>query len=279
MSHRELQACLSRLYVDDAFLRLYEVQPETIFNQYTLTQEERDTISAIEYQSLRIFASSLRGKKKNYIQKAYPALFAVDDRVITNYYCRFYDLRRIAPNDDSLDLILRFGTFMEESLLEHPDVPSYTSDLARYERLKIWAIRNPDGKAPDSWNSDQAEGDQEEAAKEPFTLETVPWIPDDIRVGEFNHDIISIYKNIRRGEEVENPDPKPCSLVFKRPRGDQDKKIFKISSDTHRLLEFCDHRGTIGDIVEHYNRKVGDDLSEPILGAFEHLRKLGVVEG
>ena len=277
MSHRELQACLARLYVDDAFLRLYEVQPETIFSQYTLTQEERDTISAIEYQSLRIFASSLRGKKKNYMLKAYPALFAVNDRVITNFYCRFYDLRRIAPNDDSLDLVLRFGVFMEESLLGHEDLPSYTSDLARYERLKIWAIRNPDGQSPETRSGPVDEIGKEERA--PFTLETVPWIPDDIRVGEFNNEIISIYKNLRRGEEVENPDPTPCSLVFKRPRGGQEKKIFKISSDTHRLLEFCDHRGTIGEIVEHYSRKTGDDLSEPILGAFAHLRKLGVVEG
>lgn len=279
MSHRELQACLSRLYVDDAFLRLYEVQPETIFSQYTLTQEERDTISAIDYQSLRIFASSLRGKKKSYIQKAYPALFAVDDRVITQYYCRFYDLRRIAPNDDSLDLILRFGTFMEESLFEHPEVPSFTSDLARYERLKIWAIRSPDGQAPDSWNRTKKHEPEAAAEKQPFTLDTVPWIPDDIRVGEFEHDIISIYKNIRRGEDVENPGPKACSLVFKRPRGEQDKKIFNISPDTHRLLELCDHRGSIGEIVEHYHRKIGDDLSESILEAFEHLRKLGVVEG
>lgn len=75
MSVAEMQAYLARLYTSDPFRKLFELDPEATWSDYTLADEEINALKQIDKKMLNMFASTLKGKRKKKVLAAYPLLF------------------------------------------------------------------------------------------------------------------------------------------------------------------------------------------------------------
>lgn len=272
MSIPEMQACLAQLYVDDAFLRLFEVSGDTALGQYRLTEEERIAIKAIDRVRLRLFADSLRMKRKKRFEIAFPMLFTINSAALNRYYDRYYNLRRIGPDDIQFDLTMGFGKFLEEVLAGDEELPCYASDLARYERLYYAARFDP------------------QASTQPTDLvEPGDLFPDDLlagrpilrrgtQAGEFGYDVRALQEALERGDRPEIAAPGEIHLAFVPGHGPGNAKIFRLTPATHRLISLCDGRRTVSEIVDRLERLMGESgLKESIVAATRRLVNLGIV--
>jgi hypothetical protein len=135
MSTAEMQACLTRLYVDQTFRRLLAVDEEHALDSYALTAAERSSLLAMDRQMLELFASMVRAKRRGRMATAFPRLFQRGGSALERYFDRFHQLFIARPNEplnqDSLDFI----GFVHECFLGDDSEPHWVSDLALYERL------------------------------------------------------------------------------------------------------------------------------------------------
>src|SRR5690606_10020144 len=92
LSIAEMQACLAQLYVDDAFRKLYYINPDSTLKGYELTEDEANAIKNIEKKWLDAFAESLKNKRKRRFESAYPLTFALETEHMDRYFNRFYQL-------------------------------------------------------------------------------------------------------------------------------------------------------------------------------------------
>ena len=262
MSTREMQACLARLYVDESFLRLFELEPDAVLQRYRLTDEERESIQKIDKELLRIFSSSLKAKRMKSFQRAFPALFKLHESVIPGNYHRFYELFRIAPEDESTELGVRFGRFMEESLIDHPKLPAYASDLAKYERIRLW-VRN--AGPTDPLNNGHAPAEPPKAS-----LDSRPAVRSSAQMATFNFKIADIYAQVRRDEPPEDVEPCTTTYLF-RGSAQGGFKSFEINDDTRRLVQLCNGQQDVSEIVKEFQGNAEGDFTDAIVGMLNKL--------
>ncbi len=273
MSVKELQSFMARLYVDDSFLRLFEIDAGLVLDKYLLTDEERTAIEKLDRGEVRFFATSLKAKRKKLFKRNYASLFAVDPKTIHEYYLRFYDLNRIAPEDDQAQLYQRFGRFMEDSLHEHPHLPAYTSDLAKYSRLNLWAKAGANHPRPA-----HDAGNLSGLSSPVLARDSRPRLSAVVYIGIFDCRIHDIERLIRLGEIPKEVEAQPCYLVFRRADTERKMKVFEITEDTRRLVDACDGWLTADQIINSYNGRTDEDLSGSILETLKRLVALEVIE-
>lgn len=274
MSIPEMQACLARLYVDDAFLRLFEVSGDSALSQYRLTEAERSAISGIDRVQLRLFADSLKAKRKPRFEIPFSMLFKINKAALSRHYDRFYNLRRIGPHDIQFDLTMEFGKFLEEALAADEDLPCYAGDLAKYERLYHSARFNPRAAGP---LADVVDGDG--APAEALLGEMYPVLRPGVEVGEFEYDIRGVQEAMERGEIPDRTDRGKFHVAFVPSVPPRRAKVFRLTPATHQLLSLCDGRSPLSEIVDELQGTLGEsDLRESIIGAIRRLLNLGVVE-
>src|SRR5258708_12207498 len=135
MSIAEMQACLARLYIDDSFRNLFYIDTAAAVQEYLLTEAESAAISKINRRMLDFFAESLKRKRKEKLQRAYPALFALERAEIDRYYRRYYQLYTANPHQNNLQDVSYFGIFMEETLARAEALPPSTTHSSKYQPL------------------------------------------------------------------------------------------------------------------------------------------------
>ena len=276
MSVSEMQSCLGRLYIDRAFLRLFELNATEALGEYELTGDEREVILDVDRKSLDDFSRSLRAKKKKNIEAFFPALFSIGDRVTDHHYARFYSLHTFSPEDSNRDTNLRFGHFIVESLVNDTELPSWSSDLARFELYRYWARSLPQAF------SELEERRAAEVVNEPITTATRPRIREDVKIGDFQFDVFSIAEKLLTDREslADDTSSKPCVFVFKSKGQGQTPRVFKVSKDTSTLLDLCSGVTTVESICGYFAGPNGSNdasLQKSILGALEKLRGMDVL--
>lgn len=276
MSVSEMQACLGRLYVDRAFLKVFELDSAQALVEYELTGEEKTAILDVDRESLEDFSLSLRAKKKKNIAVFYPALFSLGDRVTTLHYARFYALRTFSPEDTNRDTNLQFGHFMVEALVNDTELPSWSSDLARFELNRYWARTLPQAFF------EVEERRAAEAADQPLLPTSTPRVREDVRLGDFQFDVFSIAETVLTDRDTleEDSRPTPCTFVFKSKGQGETPRVFKVSKDSATLIDLCDGVSTVESICRTFSGRHGAEdasLQEMILGALKKLRKMDVL--
>lgn len=269
MSTAELQACLARLYVDEPFLRLFELGDESVFEKYTLTPEERSVLADLDKESVKLFAKSLKGKRRKMFVGAYPGLFAMAPEAVRRYYERFYDIFPMTPDTTNFEAGQAFGKFMEQTCATDATLPSYARDLVKYERLRFWTRSREVTRAP-----------AEAPARFPEVgLDSRPWVPDHVEVHSFAFDPREVRAKVLEEEDPEIAGLEPVTLVFRRgSTAGRESKVFSISPDMLDLVELCNGRRPVSEMVERYEKRFGERLESPILSAVNKLMDLGVLE-
>lgn len=273
MSISEMQACLARLYIDDAFRTLFYTEPEYTLRDYLLTASETTALRSIDRKMLDFFAGSLKNKRKDRLERAYPLLFRVAPAIVDRLYRRYYDLHPAGSHWPAYQDILDFGLFMEESLSGAGDAPPYARDVVRYERLSYLTNFGPAGM-----NGFLAPVD----ASAPVQMDDRPMQSKGLRVESFSYDIPSL-EQMLAGVPANGNEPAidacDCYLVFRPAAGDDKSKVLRVNSATKELLNLCDGRRTVTQIISEMESRFGATcLRESLMAAINRLLSAGAIE-
>jgi len=194
-----MQAALSRLYVDGAFLDVFCMDSHQALRHYFLTEKEAKALAQIDHEAIRKFAQSLRVKTWKRFEYAYRLLYSVNRPRIFKYYLRFYEIRKMRPNESFYGATVELGEFLEDSILGDAELPSYVCDLARYERLFYLARYQPrPASIPEVSAIANPERDKPEIA-EALSPESFPVLRDGVEVALFDWDMSAIEKALDEG--------------------------------------------------------------------------------
>jgi hypothetical protein len=266
MSTGEMQACLARLYVDEPFRRLLYLDPQAALVSYRLTPKEDAAIRDIDRDSLDRFAASLIAKRRKPVERAYPLLFRIDGKEIRRYYARFYQLYAAKPYQAGHQEIINFGTFVEESAANAEHLPAYASDLARYERL-YYSTRV-------ATLSDADPPGQSQAEPQPVVqMNARPSLSPHVTIAIFAHDVGAIEEALQNGEApAEIHAGSHCCIIFRPGNSDSSVQMLRINAPTKIILDCCDGRRTLAQIVTDTEVALGAcDLCNRIIESIHRL--------
>lgn len=270
MSVAEMQACLARLYTDDAYRRLFMIDPDGVLDDYRLSDDERAAVRKVDPAQLDFFAASLKSKRRKVVAFAYPSLLKLDGAAIERYYERYYQLYRRHPSTTMLEDTVHFGEFMEETLRSDPTLPAFAADLARYERLYAVTRSSPAVDGPGAAGVG--------TAVRPST-EDCPALSASVRLETFGHDVTAIDDALRQGLEPGSDEPGHYHVIFQRRPIGEEPKAFRISAGTKEVLDRCDGIRSLGEIAAALEAEFEQQpLTEHVLAIAGQLLGLGVLE-
>ena len=273
MSVAEMQAYLARLYTSDPFRKLFELDPDATLADYTLDDGEINALKQIDKKMLNMFAHGLKAKRKRKALGAYPLLTKLAGVDIDKYYSRYYNLYPAKPHDAPLVQIKTFGEFMEKSLATDENVPPYSSDLVRYERLYAMTAYSPTPQ--DSFALINQTSDQQ---SRPIGPESVLRVRENVHASTFRFNIVKIAVEIQQEQEVTHLQEGTYCFIFQQRAKSVVPHIFAISPATRDLLSLCDGSRKVAEIVHEMEKRMGrEQLGEQISQMFRHLLEIQVI--
>jgi hypothetical protein len=263
MSNGEMQACLARLYVDEPFRRLLDAEPEAVLGGYFLTADEREAILGIHRDRLRDFARSLITKRRKLVERVYPLLFKLNGPVMARCYARFYHLYPAKPGQVYSQDVLDFGMFMEETLPNIDEVPAYSSDVAKYERLCFAALRA---------------GPVAEAGPAALPgMDARLRLHSHVGVAEFAYDVTEL-EDALAGVPPPVLEPSACCILFHRGGSDGGLRMQRINPPTKVIVDLCDGSRTTDQLIAETEARLGvGGLAPGIVQAIDRLLTAGVL--
>jgi hypothetical protein len=260
----EVQSFLARLYVDESFRRLFDLEPAPLLEQYRLTGTERDELLGLDRQAVDRFARGLRRKRMGRLMRAFSLLSGHLDRALVRHYAdRFYDLHPDDATQSPREQICRLGRFLEESLADDPDAPPYAADLAAYERHLFSAAFRPPPTGPAPQAGPSIGPGERLGPREGVAWESFRW------------DVARIAAALKRGEAPDPGEPGGYPLLF-RPRP---PRVLRATPDTLLLVELSDGGRLAGDIAAGYCLRVGEEgLEQEVFEALSDLCRQEVLE-
>jgi hypothetical protein len=223
-----VQACLARLCTDSAFLRVFRLDPDGALDDYFLTDEERHAMSEIDVAGLANFARSVRAKRLQVLEAAYPALFALEHQALRVYCDRYLDLYPRRPYETWGADIVAFGGFMAETLSDGGQLPPYAAELVRFVRA-VQQLRF----------GEPADDGPAERASRPVGLDDRPVRCDGVAVERFTFNVSEI-DDALRNEREPTPRRRPEYVVYARRPSSVAPRVMRVSESTAELIELCD---------------------------------------
>lgn len=258
-----MQACLARLYVDGSFRRLFELDPGTTISGYILTADEQNALKGIDMRMLQFFAVSLINKRKEYIVSAYPLLYRLKPTLVDHYFERYSQICISNPYQANSESTIQFGRFFEESTASADDVPTYISEIAKYERV-VYSMKI--GFATP------------EVHTEPtplLTPEDRPILRPGVCIEVFSCDVNALADEIERGTSPKELVPRVGEfrlLVIPPDRMGAGGRVMRINDATNVLLDLCDGARNLTQITAQIERVFNlTKLDEQIRESVEHL--------
>jgi hypothetical protein len=268
VSVTEMQAYLARLYVDRAFRRLFEVDPESALLGYKLTSDERRAVENIDMEKLSFFAASLVNKRKERIQRAYPLLYRLNADSVDHYFQRYSEVSVADPHQASRDDVISFGYFFEDSTKYADSVPGYASDLAKFERL-TYSTTVPSA-ADEIANSATLRQSPAAAEDRPVRRATV-------YIETFMFDFIALAEEIENdvGPGAVSPQAGECRLLVIPAEDLTAGRVMRVNDATDLLFNLCDGKRTLRQIVAEIERRLDtQQLEKPVRESVERLVSL-----
>jgi hypothetical protein len=267
LSASELQACLARLYTNSAFRRLFRDDPDAALVGYFLNPAERDAVTGIDSAMLEWFASSLKVKRRERLQRSFTALFAMGSPALDAYYDRYHEIYPLRPGETGGDDAAQFAEFIEETIADGEHLPPYARDLVRFERT-LEEVRQSVRAAPPV--------PADRPAAEDFPQR--PRVRAGVQVARFDWNVTDIDDALREGREPEERKEDEI-IVYALREGDREPKVMRVSEPTAVVIDLCDGGRSVADVVaavEEYFDQRG--LRVGVEDAIRHLADSGILE-
>lgn len=269
MSITEMQACLARLYTNEASRKLFYHDQDTILDGYVLTDDERLAIKALDRKMLNFFASSLKMKRRKKIERPYEVLFKLDPKMVNRCYQRYYELYPARPNTHLQEEILQFGQFMEETLAGIDTLPPYIKDLVRYERM----IASMDFSQKIEPNN----GGSEKERKEIFSDDWLS-LQEGIKIEIFAYNVSAIHEALWHNKKPQGVTRGEYYILFLW-HSPVRATFFGINYNTKVFLDLCAGNTTLLDVVDKLQTQFGDDsLADSITALAHRMLELGIIK-
>jgi hypothetical protein len=272
MSATELQSCLAHLYTSAAARRLLRVAPDEVLDGYFLSAAERDAIMTIDSNTLDYFASSLKTKRRDRLERAYPALFTIVQPVLETYYDRYHELYPLRPEGTNNSDTIQFGIFMEETLTGDEELPDYVANLVRFERTLL--------QLRQSLRADHGASQADEPG-DSRGFDGWPRRCRGVTVARFDCNVSEIDEALRDGREPDVRDESEF-IVYALRDGERDPRILRVSEATALVVDLCDGEHSISDIVaaveQHYEQSgLGGGIAD-VIGQLSDAKILDVAD-
>lgn len=230
-----------------------------MLGQYRLTDTETAAIEAIDREMMEFFASTLARKRRDALERAYPALFKIDRELVHFYYDRYYRLFTASPYQTSVEDAAQFGRFMEESLAYADGAPPWAPELVRYECLCYTAQFRSPRRATHST---------------PVKENCTPILAEEVEIASFRYDIPSIEDALLAGADAQGVDATDEHCIAFTPG----PKLLRLNVPSRVLLEMADGRRTITAIIQAaQSRFCATDLGDTVLATFARYQDIGIV--
>jgi len=261
----ELQAMTARLFVDRAFREWFKHAPRDAAHGYLLSAEEMDMVSAVDDERLAVYADSLRQRRREAIEAAFPLSRMVAGDDFGRYADRYCDLK---PGLPERERVLGFGDYLRECLQAENRLPQFARDLATYERHLVdlrglTRARFPTdaGVSPGAVVSCGAgtgadgslsrvadhDGDLGESRSGPSSR---PRLAAWARAAVFDYDIPSIVADLERTGVPPAPSPVPTGIVMRRAGERTTPEIFRIEVRVAAVLRQCTGESSVAALAE-----------------------------
>lgn len=271
MSMAEMQSCLSRLYTDSSFRKLFYLEPDETIEDYELTGQEIQAIKSLDKQFLTRFANSLVAKRQKRFEFAYPMTFKLDYERIKRYFKRYYDLHPAKPYEPIDTQINDFGIFLEQTLASDESLPNYASNVVKYERLYYNAKFVPQ-------LNETFENINMLRKSTNSTYPVNPKLSPGVIGITFEFPIISIIGKLQENIVPSNIEIKQSNLVFQQVESSLNPKVFEINDPTKQLIDLCNGILSVDDIVDELKRKIDQpNLKEAILPILQKLTTMNII--
>ncbi|WP_201375439.1 PqqD family peptide modification chaperone [Ktedonobacter robiniae] len=275
MSIAEMQSYLAQLYTDDSLRRLFSLDPDVSFEGYLLSEEEKQSLRAIDRKLLEYFATSLKMKQLERLRSIYPATFTLPQSLLERLFDRFYHHFPVHSHDETLMRIDQFGVFFEQSLAIDELAPCYASDIVRYERLRYYYTYQP--TLEDAFSAINA----------PLTVEGPPFKRDASLVllpgvyrETFSYPVVDLVAPLVQQQPLDDHlmQPGHYHLVFQRERHSLTMNVFTLNEETALLLDICQQKKSVEDVIREAEQQLGEtDLADDILAMLALLQEKHLV--
>jgi hypothetical protein len=273
MSVAEMQACLARLYTEDAYRKLFELAPEASFQGYLLTDEEKQVLLGLDKKLLSYFAASLKMKQQERLRSAYPATFHLLEGPIRRYVNRFFELYPTKPHEDASTRMVDFGTFIEQCLATDDAAPPYASEVAKYERLH-YAL----AYLPTPHDAFALINEQEKSSTRSFHLESIPQLSPQVQMETFTYHIIAIVDSLREQRPLPDLQPGQYVFLFQREPRSLTVNVFFLNPAASQLLMLCNGIHTMSAIIHEAERQLkATNLENEIITTLNAFREKRIV--
>jgi hypothetical protein len=267
MSLVEMQSCLARLYVSEAYRAHFRRDPDEALAGYDLAVEEAAAVRALDQKMLDIFAATLVTKRRRRVQRAYASSFAWNGAAMDAAFRRFVELHGSWPQPTVHHESLAFGRFAEQTLSDRERFPPAAAELVRFERTSYDAtFLQP---VP---HADKAVEPGAATPNDCFAL------VDGILVEDFGYDVVALDAVLRENGTAPEPEPLPATIVFRPGRGAGEQRMLRLNTATALVLRQCDGRTTARDVTVRIERELGtSDLGAAVLDTLQRLQALRIV--
>ncbi|MDJ0837609.1 MAG: glycosyltransferase [Acidobacteriota bacterium] len=253
VSISEMQACLARLYMDQSFKRLFELEPDRTLKNYHLTDQETESIKSIDRKVLDYFALSLKAKYRERLLRSFPLLQkVVPADTLKRYFTRFFQLYVPKPEETTVQQVADFGGFIAEVLAADDSVPAFAADVARYEALFYRARFTPTG-ADTLARLNKALP----PARTEFSGETVVKLEEGVYAEVFSHKILDLVDRLNEDAEPGEVPSGQFPVVFRTEPRTLQPKVFHINPAMMAVLRAAGTGNTVDGLIEEVERELG----------------------
>jgi hypothetical protein len=278
MSVAEFQACLSRLYLSAPFRRVFQLEPDAALAGYELNDAEKSALLGVDRDELRRVADSLLAKRRADLERGFPLLFGMlNAAVVERWVERYHAIHADVPGVPHTERWIQFGRFMEATLGGAAEAPPFAGDLARYERLRNAAAAEIGTFAQASYQN----ANRSASRGESFDAGARVRRRRGMQHGVFAYDVARI-----AGALESNRVDGVRTLVADGPHeylfvASDDERVYvlAITSETKLLVDLCDGRRTVAEIIDAYRAGASPPVSaEVVRDTLQRLLELQVLE-
>lgn len=250
MSVLEMQRLLGKVLTNENLRNAFLRDPRGLCETYELTPRERESLSLIDPDRLKIYATSLQEGRVSLALAAFPltrfVLSGEEGDGLVARYCKEHPPLPVSASPMFNEAKIFYG-FLAKLAAAGEFKSRYLRDVLEYEK-NLFFLGNDAEVSRSSGNFAGANRRLLDDLTDEAMLNSKPVKGDHAVVASFDYDVVELAAALAR-QEMPEAEPKPTYLLFSKVPNSVGIKTSKINRSTMRLISMCDGTRTTQDIL------------------------------